>query len=114
MDITNIELGLFRSAILLKVCGEATNEDRTLATNLYDLQAFKFIFTLPSSSLDIKCQEDVDEHTPSASKRSRQNQKAPTRGHVANLLGMKTITPQSLAYMAVQASLLFWCSNLNM
>jgi hypothetical protein len=68
------------------------------------LQAFKFIFTSPSSVQDIECQEDVDEHTPSTRKRSRRNQKAPTRGHVANLLGLKSVTPRSLAYVAVQVS----------
>jgi uncharacterized alpha-E superfamily protein len=50
----------------------------------------------------------VDEHVPSSKKRSRRNQKAPTRGHVANLLGMKAATPRSLAYVAVQVpNLLF-------
>lgn len=65
-------------------------------------QAYKFVFTSPSSALDIECQEDVDEHVPSSRKRSRRSQKAPTRGHVANLLGMKAVTARSLAYVAVQ------------
>lgn len=48
----------------------------------------------------------MDEHVPSGRKRSRRNQKAPTRGHVANLLGMKTVTPRSLAYVAAQVLIL--------
>ncbi|KAF8228437.1 hypothetical protein L208DRAFT_1291525, partial [Tricholoma matsutake] len=75
------------------------------------LQVFKFIFTSPSSMQDIKCQEDVEEHTPSARKRLRRNQKAPTHGHIANLLGMKVVTPRSLAYVAPQ--LCFALSNAN-
>ena len=65
-------------------------------------QAFKFIFTSPTSAQDIECEADMDEHVLSARKRSRRNQKAPTHGHVANLLGMKTVTPRLLAYIAVQ------------
>lgn len=30
--------------------------------------------------------------------------RAPTRGHVAHLLGMKTVTPRAIAYVAVQVS----------
>lgn len=36
-----------------------------------------------------------------ALKRARKH-KAPTRGHVADILGMKTVTPRSIAYIAVQ------------
>lgn len=36
-------------------------------------------------------------------KKSRRN-RAPTRGHVANLIGMKTVTPRSIAYVCVQVS----------
>jgi len=68
-------------------------------------QAFKFIFTSPSSAQEIENQEDLDEHVLRPKKRARKNQKAPTRGHVANLLGMKSVTPRSLAYVAVQVSL---------
>ena len=48
-------------------------------------------------------QEDVEEPPP-IRKRSRPNQKAPTRGHIANLLGLKTVTLRSIAYVAVQVS----------
>ncbi|KAF8231240.1 hypothetical protein L208DRAFT_1470789, partial [Tricholoma matsutake] len=65
----------------------------------------------PSSAQDIECQEDVDEHVPSAKKCARRNQKAPTRGHVATLLGMKAVTPRALTYVAVQ--LRFALSNAN-
>lgn len=34
----------------------------------------------------------------------RRKQKAPTRGNIANLLGMKSVTPRSIAYVAVQVS----------
>ena len=81
-------------------------------TDCLGSQAYKFIFTSPSSAQDIECQEDVDEHTPSTTKRSRRNQKAPTRGHVANLLGLKAVTPRSLAYVAVQVSSLSISSGL--
>ena len=89
-NIDNIELGLFRSAILLKV-RVCTSWFLAITQSLS--QAFKFIFTSPSSAQDIEGQEDVELHIPSSRKRSRRNQKAPTRGHVAGLLGMKSVTP---------------------
>jgi hypothetical protein len=97
-NIDNIELGLFRNAILLKV--RVCTSWFLVTTPLS--QAFKFIFTLPSSAQDIEGQEDVELHIPSSKKRSRRNQKAPTRGHVAGLLGMKSVTPRAIAYVAVQ------------
>ena len=102
-NVDNIELGLFRSAILLKVwnCTGWSTAAQWLP------QAFKFIFTSPSSAQDIEGQEDVESHIPSSRKRSRRNQKAPTRGHVANLLGMKSVTPRAIAYVAVQVKPLF-------
>lgn len=98
-NIDNIELGLFRSAILLKV-RVCTSWFLAITQSLS--QAFKFIFTSPSSAQDIEGQEDVELHIPSSRKRSRRNQKAPTRGHVAGLLGMKSVTPRAIAYVAVQ------------
>jgi len=64
-------------------------------------QAFKFLFTSPTSSLDIVDENDVGEETPPPLKRSRRR-KAPTRGNVANLLGMRSVTGRSVAYVAVQ------------
>jgi hypothetical protein len=101
-DILDVEKGLFRSAILLKVCCIPSPQMRLRCSFIAAIQAFKFILTSPTSALDIDCDDDVDEHVPAARKRFRRNQKAPTRGHVANLLGMKTVTPRSLAYVAVQ------------
>jgi hypothetical protein len=102
-DVNDMERGLFRSAILLKVYINFYHETACLLT--FPLQAYKFIFTSPSSAQDIECQEDVDEHAPSTRNCSRRHQKGPTRGHVANLLGLKSVTPRSLAYVAVQVSL---------
>lgn len=44
---------------------------------------------------------DVDIVPPPS---KRRKQKAPTRGNIANLLGMKSVTPRSIAYVAVQVS----------
>lgn len=44
---------------------------------------------------------DVEDQAPKPPKRSRSH-KAPTRGNVANLLGLKVVTPRSIAYIAVQ------------
>lgn len=64
-------------------------------------QAYKFIFTSPTSAKDVDCELDTEDHTVRPHKRPR-NHKAPTRGHIANILRMKTVTPRSIAYIAVQ------------
>jgi hypothetical protein len=65
------------------------------------VQAFKFIFTSPTSAHDVSCENDIQDHARPVSNRSR-SRKAPTRGNVARLLGMRSVTPRSIAYVAVQ------------
>lgn len=69
-------------------------------------QAFKFLFTSPTSAQDISCEDDINDQATQTTrplKRARNN-KAPTRGHVAQLLGMKSVTPRAIAYVSVQVS----------
>ncbi|KAI6032694.1 hypothetical protein F5J12DRAFT_712857, partial [Pisolithus orientalis] len=74
---TDAEQGLFQSSLLIK--------------------AFKFIFTSPSSIQDL----DKDHTTPGCHWGSS-NQQAATKNHIASILGMKAVTPWSIAYTAVQ------------
>lgn len=67
----------------------------------YKFQTFKFLFTSPTSAQSIDTEKDLDEPAFRPSKK-RRNNRAPTRGHVANLIGMRSVTPRSLAYVAVQ------------
>lgn len=67
----------------------------------YKFQTFKFLFTSPTSAQSIDTDKDVDEPASRPSKK-RRNNRAPTRGHVANLIGMRSVTPRSIAYVAVQ------------
>ena len=92
----DIEHGLFQSAILVKVGPDVFRLTRNSAV----LQAFKFIFTSPTSAHDINSENDLEKASRSV-KRAR-SQKAPTRGNVASLLGMRSVTPRSIAYVAVQ------------
>ncbi|KAF9455666.1 hypothetical protein BDZ94DRAFT_1360794, partial [Collybia nuda] len=80
-DPTDFKKGLFRSALLLKT--------------------YKFLFTSPTSAQDIDSEKDLEDPAPRTFKRKRGN-RVPTRGHVANLMGMKSVTPRSIAYVAVQ------------
>lgn len=59
----------------------------------HQLQAFKFLFTSPSSV-------DIDNENPPPAKRSK-NKKA-TRSNVASLIGLRSVGPRSIAYVAVQ------------
>ncbi|KAF9464229.1 hypothetical protein BDZ94DRAFT_1162369, partial [Collybia nuda] len=80
-DVNDVEKGLLKSALLVKT--------------------YKFIFTSPTSAQDIDCELDAETQTPRSHKRARKH-KAPTRGHIANILKMKAVTPRSIAYVAVQ------------
>ncbi|KAG1847225.1 hypothetical protein F4604DRAFT_1524998, partial [Suillus subluteus] len=90
-DSSNIEKGLFHSALLLK--------------------AFKHLFTSPSSAKEVKGDGDgADAIIVSQCRRSSESD-ATTRSHVANIIGMKMVTPRSIAYTACQ--LRFSLSNVN-
>ncbi|KAF9462567.1 hypothetical protein BDZ94DRAFT_1309465 [Collybia nuda] len=80
-DENDVEKGLLRSAILIK--------------------AYKFIFTSPTSAKDVDCEIGAEDHAAHPHKRARTH-KAPTRGHIANIMRMKAVTPRSIAYVAVQ------------
>jgi hypothetical protein len=72
-----------------------------LFENIYSnfLQAFKFVFTSPSSARSVK--DDEDDNGPPSAKRPKKSSVA-TRSHVASILGMTTVTGRSIAYIAVQ------------
>ncbi|KAF8839843.1 hypothetical protein BDN67DRAFT_969490 [Paxillus ammoniavirescens] len=78
-DPTDAEQGLFRSSLLVK--------------------AFKFLFTSPSSAHDIE--EDGNGQIPTRH-RGSSTHKFATKNHVAAILGLKSVTPRSIAYTAVQ------------
>jgi len=66
------------------------------AASLTILQAFKFIFTSPSSIAEDDFTEADAQHPTKRAKRSQ----AATRSNVASLIGMRTVTPRSIAYIA--------------
>lgn len=72
-----------------------------VSMNLVHIQTFKFIFTSPTSAEDIDDEKDVDEPSQKPYKR-RRRQRAPTRGNIANIIGMKSVTPRDIAYVALQ------------
>lgn len=96
--------GLFKGSILLKVCYASEHPRTTNAVG----QAFKLIFTSPTSV-------DVDENqlvVPNVLAKRRRGERR-TRPTVATLLKMKRVTPQAIAYIAVQVSLTL-PTNINM
>lgn len=74
------------------------------------IQAFKFIFTLPGSvEFDRQINDDGTIAQPlsePARKQQRFSDKRCIHSHVAALLGMKAITPQSIVYAAVQVGMI--------
>jgi hypothetical protein len=95
----NMEEGLFRNGMLVKV-SLATSSDFIWHKHS---QAFKYLFTSPTSANDDAPVNDAPQ--PSA-KRAKRNLGA-TRSHVASLIGMRHVTPRAIAYVAVQVCLFF-------
>ena len=73
------------------------------------LQAFKHIFTSPSSadSEDVVDDTDQEDQTPMERppKRQRGSSEKRSQAHVATLIGMKSVSPRAIAYTAVQVSI---------
>jgi hypothetical protein len=92
-DPTDVEKGLFQSKILLKVRSSLFTEHRS---SIGVVQAFKALFTSPSSARSVQRE---DENEPPQSKRSK---KSTTRQHVAAILGITAVTPRSIAYTVIQ------------
>lgn len=93
--VDDIEKGLFKSGLLVKVCS-------SFVLNLLSLtcgQAFKFIFTSPTSAIEVPINTSTNGAPPP--KRSKKSAGA-TRSHVASLIGMRRVTPRSIAYVALQ------------
>jgi hypothetical protein len=101
----DIEEGLFRNGMLVKV-SLATSSDFIWCKHS---QAFKYLFTSPTSAND-----DANDPPQPPAKRAKRNLGA-TRSHVASLIGMRSMTPRAIAYVAVQVCLNFldqaYCSH---
>jgi len=67
------------------------------------LQAFRYIFTSPSSA-EFTADDLNSEFLLGQPKRHRRRERR-TRANVASLLGMKTVAPHAIAYIAVQVSI---------
>jgi len=73
------------------------------------LQAFKYIFTSPSSAEFTA--DDLNSGFLLAQPKKRRRSERRTRSNVASLLGMKTVAPRAIAYIAVQVSILLLLLN---
>ncbi|KAF7976661.1 hypothetical protein HWV62_5999 [Athelia sp. TMB] len=78
-DTNDLEKGLLQSPLLVK--------------------AFKYIFTSPSSAAEDLPDIQSDQRP---TKRARRAQTTTTRTDVARLIGLNTVTPRAIAYVAVQ------------
>ena len=68
-------------------------------------QAFKAIFTSPSSAEDDVENEIPRNEGPPPTKRARGDITMATRSNNATLCGLKSVTPRSIAYVAVQVNI---------
>lgn len=96
-DVEDVENGLFKSALLIKVHSKSPQLHSTDTR----AKAFMYIFTSPTSAAEIEIVDD-DEQPPA--KRPRKSITA-TRSSVATLIGLQTVTPRAIAYVSVQVRL---------
>lgn len=99
-DMNNLEGGLFRSNLLLQV-----SLTRATWRWSYFQQAYKAIFTSPSSAKEVAGDGDatnVIENNRRAKKDFNSGKKVKT--HVAQIIRMHKVTPRSIAYVACQVS----------
>ena len=71
------------------------------------MKAFKHIFTSPSSAL----KTDIEGEHAVQPKRQHKLDECRTRSHIAALLGMKSVSPRAIAYIAVQVSYMLFMRN---
>ena len=78
-----------------------------MAPYLIFLQAFKHIFTSPSSAdpEDVVDDTDQEDETEPPPKRRRGSSERRSQAYVAALIGMKSVSPHAIAYAAVQVSI---------
>ncbi|KIM54426.1 hypothetical protein SCLCIDRAFT_31116 [Scleroderma citrinum Foug A] len=85
---------------------DPSNPTKGLFENKMLIQAFRHIFTSPSSanSVDVVDDTDQEDQTPMEPppKCQRDSSEKRSRAHVAALIGMKSVSPRAIAYTAVQ------------
>jgi len=87
--------GLFKGEILVRVSPSHEDKFHCIAYSVY--QAFKAIFISPTSAEEFE--NEISE--PGSSRKCRQGERR-TRTNVAKLIGMKTVQPWAIAYVACQ------------
>lgn len=95
----HLEEGLFKSAILVQV-------RRTYATRRKSnfRQAFKSIFTSPSSAKEIDGEGDGANIIENNRRAKREVSGRKVKTHVAQIIKMHKVSPRSIAYVACQVS----------
>ncbi|KAG2131307.1 uncharacterized protein EDB93DRAFT_1094417, partial [Suillus bovinus] len=74
-------------------------------------KAFKHVFTSPSSAKEIDSDGNGADVIAASQRRRSSENDAANHSHVANIIGMKTVTPRAITYAACQ--LPFALSNVN-
>ena len=93
--------GLFKGILLVKVCTQDCTCHIAVRFLIHG-KAFKHIFTSSTSVLKM----NTETNDPHLKKRQKCDERC-MHSHVASLLGMKSVCPRAIAYIAVQVSLPF-------
>jgi hypothetical protein len=96
VHIEDMERGLFRSELLVKVSVQLCPTTMQ-NTKCYSSQAYKHVFTSPTSAT-------IDEQSGEQRPKRRKLEIAAKRAPVATAINLRSVTPRSIAYIATQVS----------
>lgn len=99
----DLEEGLFKGRILIQVCRAAL----TRHLSHHFPQAYKAVFTSPSSAKDVEGDGDGADIIENNRRTRRSSSGVKVKKHVAQIINMKKVTPRSIAYIACQVSSLW-------
>ena len=100
VDPSNLEKGFLQSKLLVKVRAQFSIHQRSVDS--FFVQAFRCIFTSPSSAKGDREDEDVNSGAQRSPPKKQRKIGGGIRKPVAELIGLKKVTPRSVAYTAVQ------------
>lgn len=99
----NLEEGIFKGKILLQV--HHARVARRWSHVI--LQAYKAVFTSPSSAKDVECDGDGTDIIENNCRTKKAFSTIKVKKHVAQIIKMDKVTPRSIVYIACQVSLLY-------
>jgi hypothetical protein len=98
----NLEEGFLKSKLLVLVSHDGFSRD--IISLIGVIQAFKAIFTSPSSAKEVEGDGDGADILENNRRARRKSDQAKVKTCVASIINMRKVTPRSIAYIVCQVS----------